>query len=170
MTVQCRLLEYGFGTCHTWPRLYIARWTAISGSLISFSLSSPTLASHFLNGSAFLDGTDCTIRRSVLVFTTSVLRILPSTDGIGNLSVLPTSSLKPSWPTSCFFRSKPSLKRLCILGRYRLYYPEECFSVNRICFTHLPIRGRQFQLSGICGKFTKAFFLNELPLQEQASS
>ena len=47
---------------------------------------------------------------------------------------------------------KPLLEWLCILGWYRLDYPENCFSVNRICFTHLPIRGRQFQLSDICGQ------------------
>ena len=170
MTVQCRLLEYGFGTCHTWPRLYIARWTAISGSLISCIRSSPTLASHLLNGSAFLDGTDWTIRKSVLVFTTSVPYIFPSEDGNFSFSLLAKSSLKPSLPTSCFFRSKPLLKWLCILGWYRLDYPEECFGVNRTCFTHLPIRGRHFQLSYLSGQLRNVFLANELPLQEQATA
>jgi len=105
------------------------------------------------------------MRRTVVMFATSDSYIFPSLDGNFSCPIFADNCVSPSVIISLVFRSKPLLKWLCILGRYRLDYPEDCFHVHNICSTHLSVSGWQFQLSSIWGQLTKTFPGNELLLQ-----
>ena len=54
-------------------------------------------ASHALNGSAFGDGTDWTIRKSCSVLATSVLYFFPSEDSIFSCTIFSYNSTAPSF-------------------------------------------------------------------------
>ena len=66
---------------------------ACSGSMVSSMRSLPTIASHALNGSAFLEGIDWMMRKSCSVLATSVRRRLPSAAFIFNWLQFVVSSL-----------------------------------------------------------------------------
>ena len=65
--------------------------------MVSSIRSLPTLANHALNGSAFGDGTDCIIRNSCSVLSTSVLYLFPSEDGIFSCTIFSYNSTAPSF-------------------------------------------------------------------------